>query len=118
MPTKLTTFQSQVYKIAKKIPKGKIMSYGEIAKMLKTSPRAVGQALKRNPYKSVPCHRVIMSSGKIGGYRGKKNSRKKIKLLKAEGIKIKGEKVKIRENDTPTYSNSSRTRRSWKVNST
>jgi methylated-DNA-[protein]-cysteine S-methyltransferase len=83
MPTK---FQEKVYKIVRKIKKGKTLTYGEIAKKLKTSPRAVGQALKANKNKKVPCHRVICSDGKLGGYN--KGIKKKIKLLKAEGVGI------------------------------
>jgi len=89
MVTKITKFQEKVYAITRKIPKGKTMTYGEIAKILKSSPRAVGQALKRNPYAPiVPCHRVIHTDGRIGGYSGIKDSKKKVKLLKLEGIKI------------------------------
>jgi len=87
----VTPFQEKVYAICKKIPKGKTMTYGEIAKILKSSPRAVGQALRVNPYAPiVPCHRVIKSDGSLGGYNGKMNSRKKINLLKKEGVKIIG----------------------------
>jgi methylated-DNA-[protein]-cysteine S-methyltransferase len=65
----LTEFQKKVYAIVKQIPRGETSSYGAIAKKLKTSPRAVGQALKRNKdYKNVPCHRVIRSDGQLGGY--------------------------------------------------
>jgi len=88
MTKQITEFQRRVYAIVKKVPKGKTTTYGAIAKKLNTSPRAVGQALKRNPYAPiVPCHRVIMSNGKIGGFSGSnpKNIKKKIKLLKEEG---------------------------------
>jgi len=88
----ITEFQKRVYEIVKKIPKGKTTTYKAIALKLKSSPRAVGQALKVNPYApKVPCHRIIMSNGKIGGYAGSnpKNIRKKIQLLKSEGIKSK-----------------------------
>jgi len=87
----ITNFQKKVYEIVKKIPKGKTTTYKVIAKKLKTSPRAVGQALKVNPYfPKVPCHRVICSNGKIGGFNGNnpKNIKKKIQLLKKEGVKI------------------------------
>ncbi|MEK6856540.1 MAG: MGMT family protein, partial [Nanoarchaeota archaeon] len=59
----------KVYGLCKKIPEGKISTYREIGKKLNTKAyRAVGQALKRNPYApNVPCHRVVSSSGKIGG---------------------------------------------------
>jgi len=71
------------------------MSYGEIADILHSSPRAVGQALKRNPYAPiVPCHRVIHADGRIGGYNGIRDSKKKIKLLKSEHVRIlSGRKV-------------------------
>jgi methylated-DNA-[protein]-cysteine S-methyltransferase len=93
-----TAFQERVYAICRKIPKGQTMTYGEIAKILKSSPRAVGQALKKNPYAPiVPCHRVIHTNGNIGGYAGIKNSQKKIKLLKHEGIIIlEGKRVELR----------------------
>lgn len=98
----ITKFQKKVYSIVRKIPKGKITTYKEIAKKLKSSPRAVGQALKRNPYApKVPCHRVICSNRKIGGYAGKnpKNIQKKINLLKKEGIKIKNQKIILQKNN-------------------
>jgi methylated-DNA-[protein]-cysteine S-methyltransferase len=93
-PREPTEFEQKVYKITSRIPKGKTMSYGEIAKLLKSSPRAVGQALKRNPYApEVPCHRVIKSDGSVGGYNGIKDSKKKIRMLKQEGVRIKNNKV-------------------------
>lgn len=87
------SFCDTVYKTILKIPKGKVTTYGAIAKKLKTSPRAVGQALKKNPNAPItPCHRVIKSDGTLGGYNGKNNSRKKIQILKSEGINIYFEK--------------------------
>ena len=81
-------FQRKVLELTKKIPKGKVTTYKEIAKKMKTKAyRAVGNALKKNPYSpEVPCHRVVNSDGSLGGYQGKLNSRKKIQLLKKEGI--------------------------------
>ncbi len=97
---KTTEFQKRVYKEVSKIPKGKTSTYGEIAKKLKTSPRAVGQALKRNPYApQIPCHRVICSDGTLGGYSGKMNSPKKSKLLKQEGVVISNGKRGKRKNN-------------------
>ena len=86
-------FSDKVYEITKKIPKGKVSTYGEIGKVLNCKAyRAVGNALNKNPYAPiVPCHRVVKSSGEIGGFAsGTKN---KIKLLKKEGIKIKNNKI-------------------------
>jgi methylated-DNA-[protein]-cysteine S-methyltransferase len=88
----ITEFQKRVYAIVRKVPKGKVTTYKAIAEKLKTSPRAVGQALKVNPYAPiVPCHRVIMSNGQIGGFNGSnpKNIKEKIRLLKKEGYKSK-----------------------------
>jgi len=90
----MTEFTKKVLAIVKKIPKGKVMTYKEIALKLgnKNLARAVGQALKRNPWPiTIPCHRVIKSDGKLGGYSlGKK---KKKELLKKEGVVIIGERV-------------------------
>lgn len=67
-------------------------TYGLLAKALNSSPRAVGQALRCNPYAPiVPCHRVVSSDGSIGGFMGKvkgKTIKKKISLLKNEGIRV------------------------------
>lgn len=87
----LTEFQKRVYNLVNKIPKGKVTTYKAIAKKLKSSPRAVGKALNKNPWPiKIPCHRVIKSDGKIGGY--KLGIKKKIELLKKEGIKIEFKK--------------------------
>ncbi len=86
-------FNEKVYKLTKQIPKGKVSTYGMIAKALNTKAyRAVGSALHVNPYSPiVPCHRIVKSSGELGGFAGGIN--KKIKMLEIEGIKIKNGKV-------------------------
>ncbi|MAH03649.1 cysteine methyltransferase [Candidatus Pacearchaeota archaeon] len=87
-----TKFQERVYKIIKKIPKGKVTTYSIIAKKLKTSPRAVGKALNANKNLiKIPCHRVVMSDMKLGGY--KLGVKKKIELLKKEGVQIIDNKI-------------------------
>ncbi|MBU2634422.1 MAG: MGMT family protein [Nanoarchaeota archaeon] len=85
-------FSDKVYKVCKNIPKGKITTYKIVASRLNSKAyRAVGNALNKNPYKTVPCHRVINSQGHLHGFAtGLKN---KEKLLKKEGIKIKNNKV-------------------------
>ena len=86
-------FKQKVLNLTKKIPRGKITTYGIIAKKLKTSPRAVGQALKRNETPIIiPCHRVVKSDGSLGGYTSEKYSKKE--LLEKEGIKIKSKQIK------------------------
>jgi len=91
-------FSDRVYEIVKKIPKGKVTTYKDIAEFLGNKAyRAVGQALKRNPRPmEIPCHRVVRSDGKIGGYFGKsdKNSvNKKIALLRSENVEISNNKI-------------------------
>ena len=66
-----TEFQKQVLKYLQKIPFGKVETYENIAKNLKTSARAVGNAVARNPISIIiPCHRVIGANGKLTGYAG------------------------------------------------
>ncbi len=86
-----TLFQEKVYKVCKSIPYGKVTTYKMLAAAINCkSPRAVGQALKKNPYApDVPCHRVIASDLTVGGYQGEKSGvklAKKRRLLKKEGI--------------------------------
>lgn len=90
-------FNDKVYRLCRKIPKGKVSTYKELANALGTKAyRAVGQAMRRNPYApEVPCHRVVASDGSLGGFDGKwTTSRKKIALLKDEGVKVEKSKVK------------------------
>lgn len=85
-----TPFEKRVYEALGKIPCGKVTTYGELARHLGVrSPRAVGQALKRNPdAPEVPCHRVICSNRNIGGYQGEGSSQKKKRLLCREGVRF------------------------------
>ena len=87
----VTPFQEKVLKQLQKIPYGETRTYGEIAKILKTSPRAVGNACRNNPVPIIiPCHRVVAANG-IGGYDGAKSGYLltiKRKLLKREGISL------------------------------
>jgi methylated-DNA-[protein]-cysteine S-methyltransferase len=84
----MTSFQRKVYEAVKKIPKGKTLTYKQVAKLagFPRACRAVGNALNKNRNSEIPCHRVIRSDGKIGGYNRRNN--KKIFLLKKEGVKI------------------------------
>ncbi|KKP90511.1 MAG: Regulatory protein ada [Candidatus Moranbacteria bacterium GW2011_GWC2_37_73] len=78
-------FINKVFAQVKKIPKGKTLTYKEVANLV-GSPnayRAVGSALNKNCDPAVPCHRVIRSDGKIGGYN--KGTKNKEKILKKEG---------------------------------
>ena len=86
MSAKLTKFQWQVLKATLTIPMGETRSYQWIAEKIgkPKAVRAVGQALRRNPYTLIiPCHRVIKSDGSLGGYCGKMSKRKQ-ELLELE----------------------------------
>ena len=77
-----------------KVPKGKVTTYSELAKAvgLKNGQRAIGRIMNKNPFPViVPCHRVILSNGKIGGYAWGENV--KTNMLSKEGIKIKNGKI-------------------------
>ena len=83
-----TKFQISVWKEIKKIPKGQTKTYKDIAVALQKpkSSRAVANACGKNPLLiEIPCHRVIRSDGKLGGYSGKGGINQKRKLLKEEG---------------------------------
>ena len=92
----MDSFNTRCYKILKQVPKGKITTYKSIAQRLGTKAyRAVGNAMNKNPYdtKVYPCHRVIKSSGEIGGYA--KGTKAKISRLKSEGIEIVNGKINL-----------------------
>ena len=91
------TFADRVYEQLKKVPKGKVTTYKNLAEQLGSKAyRAVGSALKNNPYAPVvPCHRVVRTDGKVGGFMGKISGEevaKKIVLLRNEGVEILGGK--------------------------
>ena len=99
-PNNKNSFNEKVYALLKKVPKGKVTTYKALAEKLNTKAyRAVGQAMRCNPYApEVPCHRVVSSSGKIGGFMGSKNPnskeiKRKINMLRQEGVEIKNNRV-------------------------
>jgi methylated-DNA-[protein]-cysteine S-methyltransferase len=86
-----TSFQLRVWKYLKKIPKGSVKTYMQVAKGIgkPLAARAVANAIGKNPYApSIPCHRVIRSNGSLGGYSGKGGIKTKRLLLKKEGITL------------------------------
>jgi O-6-methylguanine DNA methyltransferase len=89
----MSGFEEKVYAVAKKIPRGQVLTYKEVAVKLgnRKLARAVGNALNKNCDAKIPCHRVVRSDGKIGGFR--RGSFAKIKILRREGVKIKGNKI-------------------------
>lgn len=87
------TFNQQCYALLRLIPKGKVVTYGDIAHALNTKAyQAVGNAMGANPNPIiVPCHRVIKGNGEVGNYA--LGIDKKIELLRKEGIKIEDGKI-------------------------
>ena len=80
-----TSLQKKIWKELLKIPYGSTKSYGEIAKIIKTSPRYVGNVCGQNKHLLiVPCHRVVRSDGSLGGFSGLGGISLKKKLLKLE----------------------------------
>lgn len=82
----MVAFKQKVYGVVRKIPRGKVLTYKEVAKRAgkPLAFRAVGNILNKNVDPKVPCHRVIRSDGKIGGYRD--GTSFKIKRLREEGF--------------------------------
>lgn len=86
-------FNNQCYALLRKIPKGKVTTYGEIARALNTRAwRAVGTAMAKNRELIViPCHRVVRSDGAIGQYA--MGPDKKAQLLSSEGVDISNGRI-------------------------
>ena len=83
-----TKFEIKVWNSISKIPRGEVRTYKELAIQINRpkSARAVANACGKNPYPvKIPCHRVIRSDGKLGGYSGKGGTKTKKMLLKNEG---------------------------------
>lgn len=95
-----TAFDKRVWRLLVQIPRGRVSTYGALAAHLASSPRAVGNALRRNPFAPlVPCHRVVAAGGALGGFKGKvarrdgedaTTLREKRALLRGEGVGLDG----------------------------
>ncbi|KAH6604930.1 hypothetical protein Trco_006637 [Trichoderma cornu-damae] len=91
-----TEFEKRVWAALCQIPRGRVTTYGLLSAHLGTSPRAVGNALRRNPFApDVPCHRVVATGGSLGGFKGSwpKDGEgititEKKRLLRGEGVKL------------------------------
>jgi methylated-DNA-[protein]-cysteine S-methyltransferase len=85
----LASFRRAVYAVVARIPKGQVRTYGEVARQVGASgaSRAVGTALSQNCYRDVPCHRVVRSDRRVGGY-AFGGSRAKVRRLRHEGVEV------------------------------
>src|SRR3989304_7731947 len=90
------SFAERCYKILRKVPRGKVTTYGNIARALRSKAyRAVGNAMNKNPFpgSKVPCHRVVKSNGEVGGFAS--GTGKKVSMLKEEGRNIVEGKIDL-----------------------
>ena len=105
---KLSTYQQAILRLLAEVPKGKVTTYGDLAKELSKrdanwSPfasRAVGTTMRNNPCgPQIPCHRVIKSDGTVGNFKGgsKGAVEEKIEMLREEGVKVLQVKVDLKE---------------------
>ncbi len=86
-----TSFQIKVWKFLKKIKKGEVKTYKEVAIAIRRpkAARAVANACAKNPYApKIPCHRVIRSNGTLGGYSAAGGTKTKKKILRKEGFSL------------------------------
>jgi len=90
------SFKEKVYKLTRSIPKGKVATYGQIAKLAgkPKAARAVGVLMRINPdAPETPCHRVVAADGKLTGYSGSGGITSKKAMLITEGVSFKGNRV-------------------------
>jgi O-6-methylguanine DNA methyltransferase len=82
----------------KSVPKGKVTTYGELAKATELHPRTVGMLMKKNSRPDTfPCYKVVRSDGSVGGYSGHGGVKSKIKMLKKDGIELKNGKIDLKK---------------------
>jgi methylated-DNA-protein-cysteine methyltransferase related protein len=84
---------SQIKAIVCRIPAGKVSTYGAIAKIVGTTPRVVGWALRGNQDMNIPCHRVVKSDGTLADNFSLGNWPEQRRRLMAEGIRFNGQKI-------------------------
>lgn len=91
----MTPFEEKVYAVLRTVPRGSLITYGDLARRVgyPRAARAVGNILNKNPFvPKVPCHRVIRADGTLGGY-GFGGPEAKKALLEREGIVFDGDKI-------------------------
>ena len=93
-----TPFTLKIYEIARRIPKGKVATYGQLAALAGNAKaaRAVGMAMRHNPdVPKTPCHRVVGAGGALIGYSAGMGIHTKRKMLEAEGVAFNGIRVNL-----------------------
>ena len=89
MERRKSNFTNRVHSIVRAIPRGKTLSYGEVASRAGSpgAARRVGTLMKNNTDPEIPCHRVIKADGSVGEY-NRGGSKRKLQLLRAEGVSV------------------------------
>ncbi len=94
-----SAFTQKVYETLRKVPKGKVVTYGQLAALAGNAKaaRAVGMAMRTNPdIPATPCHRVVASDGALTGYSAGQGVSTKRTMLEGEGVSFKGTKVNLK----------------------
>jgi O-6-methylguanine DNA methyltransferase len=94
----MSAFCEKIYSLTKKIPRGKVATYGQLAKLagFPKAARAVGRCISQNPDPTIiPCHRVVAATGKLTGYAFGAGIKTKKELLTKEGVVFRGECVDL-----------------------
>jgi O-6-methylguanine DNA methyltransferase len=91
----VTSFTSRVLSVVRRIPPGRVATYGDVAAIAGRpgAARAVGNIMRTCGARDVPCHRVVAAAGRLGGYGGESGLKRS--LLMAEGVMVRG--VRIRD---------------------
>jgi len=94
-----TSFRETIYTLLRKVPKGKVATYGQLAELAGSpgAARAVGMCMRVNPdAPQTPCHRVVAANGKLTGYSAEGGLKKKKQMLLDEGVKFIGDRVNLK----------------------
>ncbi|HYF28991.1 MAG TPA: MGMT family protein [Candidatus Paceibacterota bacterium] len=94
----MNPFTQKIYELTRRIPKGKVATYAQLAKLAGNAKaaRAVGAAMRSNPdIPKTPCHRVVASNGALTGYSAGHGIPTKRKMLEAEGVAFRGLRVDL-----------------------
>lgn len=92
------TFKEKIYRLTNSIPKGKVATYGQLARLVGSpkAARAVGMCMRTNPNAPhTPCHRVVAKDGSLTGYSMGEGVTTKRKMLEKEGVIFTGNKVNL-----------------------